>query len=65
MCDDDTPVGRAPLPELLTVKQYAAWYQVDVRTVYRWMASEAVPTVRLGPRRGVRILRVDPAPADE
>lgn len=56
----DPHVRREPLPELLTVKQYAQWYQVDVRTVYRWIADDAVPTVRVGPRRGVRILRVAP-----
>lgn len=51
---------RAPLPELLTVKEYADWYRVDVSTVYRWVADSAVPVRRVGPRRVIRILRDDP-----
>jgi hypothetical protein len=49
---------REPPPELLTVKAYAAWYDVDVRTVYRWVAEGAVPVLRVGPRKGVRIVRL-------
>lgn len=49
---------RAPLPELLTVKEYAAWYRVTERTVYKWVADGAVPVRRVG--RLVRILSDDP-----
>lgn len=47
-----------PLPELLTVKEYAAWYRVTERTVYKWVADGAVPVRRVG--RLVRILSDDP-----
>lgn len=55
---DPVQTRREPLPELLTVKAYAAWYDVDVRTVYRWVAEGAVPVQRVGPRKGVRIVRL-------
>lgn len=55
----ETHRPTAPRPELLTVKEYAEWYRVDVRTVYRWVAEGAVPTRRVGPRRGLRIISTD------
>lgn len=45
---------RRPLPQLLSVKEYAAWYGVTTRTVYQWVATGAVPVRRVG--RVVRIL---------
>lgn len=57
-----TPPER-PQAKRLTVKEYAAWYRVTQRTVYRWVADRAVPVVRVGPRRCIRILRVDPEDA--
>ncbi|MBK9497086.1 MAG: helix-turn-helix domain-containing protein [Xanthomonadales bacterium] len=55
----DVQTRRETRPELLTVKEYADWYRVDVRTVYRWVADGAVPTRRVGPRRGLRIISTD------
>ena len=55
---DVPPRSLSPLPPLLTVKEYAAWYRVTPRTVYQWVAEGAVPVVRVG--RLVRILRDDP-----
>jgi excisionase family DNA binding protein len=55
---------EARLPELLTVKEYAAWYRVTTRTVYQWVSDSAVPVVRVGPRRLIRIMRDDPQERD-
>lgn len=44
---------------LLTVKEFAAEYRTDVSTVYRWMKTGAVTVLRVGPRRGVRIVLDD------
>lgn len=41
---------------LLTVKEFARAYDVDERTVYRWMRDGAVDVYRVAPRRGVRIV---------
>ena len=41
---------------LLTVKEFAARYDVDERTVRRWMRDGAVEVLRVAPRRGVRII---------
>ena len=50
---------RAESYKLVTVKQYAAEYQVDARTVYRWVESGAVRVRRHGPRGSIRIVRAD------
>lgn len=54
---------RAPRPELLTVKEYAAWYQVHENTVRRWVDQGAVPVRRTG--RTIRILRTSDDATDE
>lgn len=53
---------REPMPELLTVKQYASEYQVTERTVYRWVETQAVRVRRHGPRGSIRIVRSDDEP---
>lgn len=44
---------------LLTVKEFAAAYQVTERTVYQWMRDGSVEVYRIAPRRGVRIIADD------
>lgn len=41
---------------LLTIKEFAARYDVTERTVYQWMRDGAVEVRRVAPRRGVRIV---------
>lgn len=53
--DHDT--RRWAQSDLVTVKQYAAEYQVTERTVYRWVESQAVRVHRHGPRGSIRIVR--------
>lgn len=48
---------RALMPELLTVKQYAAEYGVTERTVYDWVRKKAVEAHRHGTRGSIRIVR--------
>ena len=36
------------LPRLLTVKQYADWFLVDVKTVYDWIYKNRVRAIRKG-----------------
>lgn len=41
---------------LLTIKEFAARYDVTERTVYQWMRDGDVEVRRVAPRRGVRIV---------
>ena len=51
----ETETRREQLPELMTVKQYASWYQVHENTVRRWVDQGAVPVRRIGGT--IRIVR--------
>jgi hypothetical protein len=55
----DTPTL---LPRLLTVKEFAGLYRVDVRTVQRWVRQRAVTVVQIGPRKCLRIVLDEPQP---
>jgi excisionase family DNA binding protein len=46
-------------PELLSVRQVAELSGVDRRTVWRWVDKGAVPHLRVGPTRRIRIARRD------
>lgn len=54
---------REPLPRLMPVKEYAAWFEVHENTVRRWITEGAVPVVRVG--RTIRIVRSADDAADE
>ena len=55
---------RELMPELLTVKQYAAEYQVTERTVYDWVKKGAVEVRRHVSRGSIRIVRASDGDAD-
>lgn len=46
-------------PALLTVTEAAAYLRISRRTVYRRIADGDLPALRLGPRRPLRILRME------
>jgi len=50
---------RREVPELVTVKQYAAEYGVTERTVYEWVKRGAVEVRRHVSRGSIRIVRAD------
>ncbi len=44
--------------KLLTVQEVAEWAKVSTKTVYRWIADNKIPAIRLG-RRTYRISEKD------
>ena len=56
--DDPVVTARPPRPRLLTVKEYAALYQVTERTVRTWIAKGAV-VVHRTPGGGIRLIDRD------
>jgi excisionase family DNA binding protein len=50
-------MNSLPNKQYLTPKEVAAYYQINIRTLYSWIAEGKVEAERIGPYRILRIRR--------